>query len=192
MQRFKGLLASKTDAGSSIAWQELGEAELMEGDVTVRVSHSTLNYKDGLAITGKAPVIRRWPMIPGIDFAGQVVSSGHADFKPGDGVILNGWGVGETHFGGYAQMARVKGDWLVPLPRQFSAAESMAVGTAGYTAMLSVLALERHGVVPASGPVLVTGAAGGVGSVAVALLAKLGYQVVAATGRPGEADYLKG
>ncbi|MGE0849065.1 MAG: MDR family oxidoreductase [Hyphomicrobiaceae bacterium] len=192
MERFKVLLASKGPEGQSIAWQELGQSDLMEGDVLVRVSHSTVNYKDGLAITGKAPVIRRWPMIPGIDFAGQVVSSGHADFMPGDSVILNGWGVGETHFGGYAQMARVKGDWLVPLPRQFSPAESMAVGTAGYTAMLCVLALERHGVVPASGPVLVTGAAGGVGSVAVALLGRLGYQVVAATGRPGEADYLKG
>ena len=130
MERFKALLASKGPEGQSIAWQELGQSDLMEGDVLVRVSHSTVNYKDGLAITGKAPVIRRWPMIPGIDFAGQVVSSGHADFKPGDGVILNGWGVGETYFGGYAQMARVKGDWLVPLPRQFSPAESMAVGTA--------------------------------------------------------------
>src|SRR5262245_37450610 len=131
----------------------------MEGDVTVRVSHSTINYKDGLAITGKAPVIRRWPMVPGIDLAGRVLSSAHADFKAGDAVVLNGWGVGETHFGGYAQMARVKGDWLVPLPGAFTPAESMAIGTAGYTAMLCVLALERHGLTPASGPVLVTGAA---------------------------------
>jgi acrylyl-CoA reductase (NADPH) len=192
MERFKALLASKGPEGQSIAWQGLGQSDLMEGDVLVRVSHSTVNYKDGLAITGKAPVIRRWPMIPGIDFAGQVVTSSHADYKAGDAVVLNGWGVGETHFGGYAQMARVNGDWLVPLPRQFSPAESMAIGTAGYTAMLCVLALERHGVVPASGPVLVTGAAGGVGSVAVALLARLGYQVAAATGRPGEVDYLKG
>jgi acrylyl-CoA reductase (NADPH) len=192
MQRFKALLASKTDAGSSIAWQELGEGDLMEGDVTVRVSHSTINYKDGLALTGKAPVIRRWPMIPGIDFAGVVVSSSNAEFRAGDAVILNGWGVGETHYGGYAQMARVKGDWLVQKPAAFSAAEAMAIGTAGYTAMLCVLALEKHGVKPASGPVLVTGAAGGVGSVAIALLAKLGYQVTASTGRASEADYLKG
>ena len=192
MQRFRALLASKTDAGMSIAWKELGEGDLMDGDVTVRVSHSTINYKDGLAITGKAPVIRRWPMIPGIDFAGKVVSSTHAEFKAGDEVILNGWGVGETHYGGYAQMARVKGDWLVKKPAAFSAAEAMAIGTAGYTAMLCVLALERHGVKPASGPVLVTGAAGGVGSVAIALLAKLGYKVIASTGRASEADYLKG
>src|SRR5581483_1792251 len=192
MQPFKALLATKGPTGQSLAWQQLALAELMEGDVVVRVSHSTVNYKDGLAITGKAPVIRRWPMIPGIDFAGEVVSSTHAEFKPGDPVVLNGWGVGETHYGGYAQMARVKGDWLVRRPAEFSAAESLAIGTAGYTAMLCVLALERHGVTPASGPVLVTGAAGGVGSIAIALLAKLGYQVVASTGRPTETDYLKG
>lgn len=196
MQRFKALVVSKGETGQgpgqSLAWEELGQGDLMEGDVLVRVSHSTINYKDGLAITGKAPVIRRWPMIPGIDFAGQVVTSSHSEFKAGDAVILNGWGVGETHFGGYAQMARVKGDWLVKMPSQFSAAETMAIGTAGYTAMLCVLALERHGVKPASGPVLVTGAAGGVGSVAIALLAKLGYQVIAATGRMAETDYLKG
>jgi acrylyl-CoA reductase (NADPH) len=192
MQRFKALLATKTDAGQKLAWTELGEADLMDGDVVVRVSHSTVNYKDGLALTGKAPVIRRWPMIPGIDFAGTVVSSTHADFKAGDAVILNGWGVGETHYGGYAQLARVKGDWLVKMPAGFTAAETMAIGTAGYTAMLCVLALERHGVTPARGPVLVTGAAGGVGSVAIALLAKLGYQVIASTGRAAEAAYLKG
>jgi acrylyl-CoA reductase (NADPH) len=192
MERFKALVASKGEPGPSLAWQELGQGDLMEGDVLVRVSHSTVNYKDGLALTGKAPVIRRWPMVPGIDFAGSVVSSSHSGFKSGDSVILNGWGVGETHFGGYAQMARVKGDWLVPLPTAFTPAESMAIGTAGYTAMLCVLALERHGVVPASGPVLVTGAAGGVGSVAIALLARLGYQVSASTGRAAEADYLKG
>jgi acrylyl-CoA reductase (NADPH) len=192
MQRFKALLATKTDAGQKLAWTELGEADLMDGDVVVRVSHSTVNYKDGLALTGKAPVIRRWPMIPGIDFAGTVVSSTHADFKAGDAVILNGWGVGETHYGGYAQLARVKGDWLVKKPAGFTAAETMAIGTAGYTAMLCVLALERHGVTPARGPVLVTGAAGGVGSVAIALLAKLGYQVIASTGRAAEAAYLKG
>src|SRR6476620_9731455 len=183
MQRFKALVASKGETGQSLAWQELAEGDLMEGDVLVRVSHSTVNYKDGLAITGKAPVVRRWPMIPGIDFAGTVVSSTHAEFKAGDEVILNGWGVGETHFGGYAQMARVSGDWLIKKPTAFTAAETMAIGTAGYTAMLCVLALEKQGVRPTSGPVLVTGAAGGVGSVAIALLAKLGYQVTASTGR---------
>ena len=192
MQRFKALVAAKSDAGQTLAWTELGEGDLMEGDVLVRVSHSTVNYKDGLALTGKAPVIRRWPMIPGIDFAGTVVSSTHADVKAGEEVILNGWGAGETHYGGYAQLARVKGDWLVKKPAAFTAAETMAIGTAGYTAMLCVLALERHGVTPARGPVLVTGAAGGVGSVAIALLAKLGYQVIASTGRAAEAAYLKG
>ena len=192
MQRFKALVAAKSDAGQTLAWTELGEGDLMEGDVTVRVSHSTVNYKDGLALTGKAPVIRRWPMIPGIDFAGTVVSSTHADVKAGDEVILNGWGAGETHYGGYAQLARVKGDWLVKKPSAFTAAEAMAIGTAGYTAMLCVLALERHGVTPARGPVLVTGAAGGVGSVAIALLSKLGHQVIASTGRAAEAAYLKG
>jgi acrylyl-CoA reductase (NADPH) len=192
MQTFEGLLASRTDAGQSITWQQLRPEDLMDGDVTVRISHSTLNYKDGLAITGKAPVIRRWPMIPGIDFAGRVVASSHPEFQPSDEVILNGWGVGETHYGGYAQLARVKGDWLVKKPAEFSAAETMAIGTAGYTAMLCVLALERGGVAPARGPVLVTGAAGGVGSIAIALLARLGYEVIAATGRAGEAAYLKG
>ena len=192
MQRFKALVLSKADAGQSVAWQEMAEADLMPGDVLVRVSHSTINYKDGLAITGKAPVVRRWPMIPGIDFAGTVVSSTHVEFKTGDEVILNGWGVGETHFGGYAQMARVSGDWLIKKPAAFTAAETMAIGTAGYTAMLCVLALEKQGVRPTSGPVLVTGAAGGVGSVAIALLARLGYQVTASTGRIGELPYLKG
>lgn len=191
MDRFQALIASKSDAGQQVAWQELTQADLMEGDVIVRVSHSTVNYKDGLALTGKAPVIRRWPMIPGIDFAGTVLSSSHAGFKAGDEVILNGWGCGETHYGGYTQVARVKGDWLVRKPDAFAPAEAMAIGTAGYTAMLCVLALERHGVTPAKGPVIVTGAAGGVGSVAIALLGKLGYRVIAATGRAGEADYLK-
>jgi acrylyl-CoA reductase (NADPH) len=164
----------------------------MDGNVTVRVSHSTINYKDALALTGKAPIIRRWPMIPGIDLAGIVTVSSHPDFKAGDEVILNGWEAGVSHFGGYSQMARVNGDWLVGKPAGFSAAEAMAIGTAGYTAMLCVLALERHGVKPASGPVVVTGAAGGVGSVAVTLLARLGYQVIASTGRASETDYLKG
>ena len=192
MDRFKALLASKTDTGQSIAWTELTQADLMDGDVLVRVSHSTINYKDGLALTGKAPIVRRWPLIPGIDFAGTVEQSSHAGFKPGDGVILNGWGVGETHHGGYAQMARVKGDWLVKRPASFTPAQTMAIGTAGYTAMLAVMALEDHGVAPASGPVLVTGAVGGVGSVAVSVLAKLGYDIIASTGRPEEEAFLKG
>ncbi len=192
MQAFKALVASKGEKGPELSWKELAEADLMEGDVVVAVSHSTVNYKDGLALTGKAPVIRRWPMIPGIDLAGRVVSSTHKDWKAGDEVILNGWGCGETHYGGYGGLARVKGDWLVAKPAQLTAAETMAVGTAGYTAMLCVLALERNGVTPGNGPVVVTGAAGGVGSVAIALLAKLGYQVVASTGRASEADYLKG
>ena len=192
MQRFKAFVLSKADKGQALAWTELGEGDLMDGDVTVRVTHSTINYKDGLALTGKAPVVRRWPMIPGIDLAGTVETSASADFRPGDAVVLNGWGLGETHLGGYAEMARVKAGWLVPRPAAFSAAEVMAIGTAGYTAMLCVLALERHGVTPAAGPVLVTGAAGGVGTVAIALLAKLGYSVLASTGRPAEADFLKG
>ena len=191
MQKFKAWVASKGDKGLDIAWKELGEGDLMDGDVLVKVSHSTINYKDGLALTGKAPVIRRWPMIPGIDLAGTVVSSSHAGFKAGDAVILNGWGCGETHLGAYAQLARVKGEWLVSKPEQFSPAEAMAIGTAGYTSMLCVLALERSGVTPDKGPIVVTGAAGGVGSVAIALLAKLGYQVIASTGRTDEADYLR-
>ena len=192
MSKFKALMATKGETGTDLAWKELTEADLMDGDVTVRVSHSTLNYKDGLALTGKAPVVRRWPMIPGIDFVGIVESSSHADFKAGDEVILNGWGVGETHFGGYAGKARVKGDWLVKKPDVFTPAETMAIGTAGYTAMLCVMALEHAGVTPKSGPVLVTGAAGGVGSVAVALLAARGFSVMASTGRPAEAEFLKG
>src|SRR5438093_3977911 len=163
----------------------------MDGDVTVAVEWSTVNYKDGLAVTGKAPVVRRWPMIAGVDFAGTVESSAHPDWKPGDKVILNGWGTGETHLGGYAEKARVKGEWLVRLPASMSTRDAMAIGTAGYTAMLAVMALERHGLTPASGPLVVTGAAGGVGSVAVAILAKLGFAVTASTGRPEEADYLK-
>ena len=191
MQRFKALLATKSDAGPNVAFTDLDEKALMDGDVVVRVTHSTINYKDGLALTGKAPIIRKWPLIPGIDFAGDVISSTHPDFKPGDGVVLNGWGVGETHHGGYGEVARVKGDWLVHRPKAFSAAETMAIGTAGYTAMLAVLALEAHGVTPASGPVLVTGAAGGVGSIAVAVLSKLGHHVVASTGRQEEKGFLE-
>jgi acrylyl-CoA reductase (NADPH) len=188
---FEAYLLTKDDEGvQHLAWTEVDEAELMEGDVTVDVSHSTVNYKDGLAVTGTSPVVRRWPMIPGVDFAGTVTASTNDGVAVGDPVVLNGWGVGETHLGGWATRARVPGAWLVPLPEGLTAATAMAIGTAGYTAMLCVLALERHGVVPASGPVLVTGASGGVGSVAVALLATAGYEVVASTGRPEEADYL--
>jgi acrylyl-CoA reductase (NADPH) len=191
MAAFKAIVVEKGDAGQTVAVKRLDEDALMDGDVTVRVSHSTVNYKDGLALTGKAPVVRRFPMIPGIDFAGVVEASSHAEFKPGDRVVLNGWGLGETHLGGYAEKARVKGDWLVPLPPAFTPAQAMAIGTAGYTAMLAVLALEKHGLAPARGAAVVTGAAGGVGSVAIALLAAAGWRVVASTGRPQEADYLR-
>ncbi|SED53675.1 acrylyl-CoA reductase (NADPH) [Rhizobiales bacterium GAS191] len=189
---FEAILVEKTDAGQSVSLKSLASDALMEGDVLVRVTHSAVNYKDGLALTGKSPVVRRFPMVPGIDFAGIVEQSSHPDWRPDDAVILNGWGVGETHFGGYAGYARVKGDWLVALPKGLTLHSSMAVGTAGYTAMLCVLALEKHGLKPEQGPVVVTGAAGGVGSVAIALLAKLGWHVIASTGRATEADYLKG
>ena len=192
MSTFKAIVVDKAESGQTVRLADFDERELMEGDVTVGVEYSTLNYKDGLALTGKAPVVRRFPMIAGIDFAGTVQSSSHPGWKPGDKVILNGWGLGETHLGGYAQKARVKGDWLVRLPQSMSTRQAMAIGTAGYTAMLAVMALERAGVAPARGAVIVTGAAGGVGSVAIALLAKLGYTVIASTGRPAEADYLKG
>ena len=192
MPAFNAFLLTKTDDGQSLAWTEVDESDLMDGDVTVAVSHSSVNFKDGLAMTGRSPVVRRWPMIPGIDFAGAVRDSTHPDLAPGDEVILNGWGAGETHLGGYAELARVPGDWLVPLPSGLTAAQAMAIGTAGYTAMLCVMALERHDVAPGDGPVLVTGAAGGVGSVAVAILSHLGYEVIASTGRPDEAGYLKG
>ncbi len=178
-------------AGYQCQLEQLDESALPEGDVTVRVAYSTLNYKDGLAITGRSPVVRRFPMVPGIDLVGTVESSSHPGWTAGDAVILNGWGVGETHWGGLAQKARLKGDWLVALPPAFTPAQAMAIGTAGYTAMLCVLALERQGIQPDQGPVLVTGAAGGVGSVAIALLARLGYVVAAVTGRPAEADYLR-
>ena len=191
MPTFKAIVVEKGEGGQKARIADFDEANLMDGDVTVRVEWSTVNYKDGLALTGKAPVIRRFPMIPGIDFAGTVESSSHPQWKPGDRVILNGWGAGETHLGGYAEKARVKGDWLVGLPARNSTRGAMAIGTAGYTAMLAVMALERQGVAPRHGPVIVTGAAGGVGSVAVTLLAKLGFAVVASTGRPAEADYLK-
>ena len=192
MGSFRAVVIEKGEGGQSVALKTFEEADLMEGDVTVRVTHSTLNYKDGLALTGQAPVVRRFPMIPGIDFAGTVETSSHPAWKPGDAVILNGWGTGETHLGAYAERARVKGDWLVALPAGLTPAQAMAVGTAGYTAMLALMALERHGLTPDAGPALVTGAAGGVGSVAVALLSKAGWQVVAATGRPEEEGYLKG
>jgi acrylyl-CoA reductase (NADPH) len=189
---FKAMVIEKTEGGTAAALKDFDEANLMDGDVTVRVDYSTVNYKDGLALTGKAPVVRRFPMIAGIDFAGTVESSSHPDWKAGDKVVLNGWGLGETHLGAYAEKARVKGDWLVRRPDGISARDAMAIGTAGYTAMLCVMALERHGLTPASGPIVVTGAAGGVGSVAIAILAKLGFQVIAVTGRTQEADYLKG
>lgn len=188
---FRAIRASKGEKAPQIEFANLTEADLMDGDVTVAVEYSTVNYKDGLALTGAAPIIRHWPLIPGIDFSGKVEKSDNPNFKAGDRVVLNGWGVGEGHNGGYAQKARVKGDWLVKLPDAISNEQAMAIGTAGYTSMLSVLALEKNGVKPGS-DVLVTGAAGGVGSVAIAILAKLGYRVIASTGRMSEADYLKG
>ena len=192
MATFKAIVVEKTEGGTKAALTDFDEANLMDGDVTVRVEYSCVNYKDGLAITGKSPVVRRFPMIAGVDFAGTVEASSHPAWKPGDKVILNGWGCGETHLGAYAEMARVKGDWLVRLPASMSAREAMAIGTAGYTAMLAVMALEGHGLTPERGPIAVTGAAGGVGSVAIAILAKRGFSVSAVTGRPQEADYLKG
>ena len=186
----KGILIEKQDNGSHASIRDIDEAQLPAGDVTVRIEWSTLNYKDALAITGRSPVVRSFPMVPGIDFAGVVESSEHPHWKAGDPVILNGYGVGEKHWGGLAQRARVSGDWLVPMPSPLTSRDAMAVGTAGYTAMLCVLALERHGVTPAQGKILVTGAAGGVGSVAIMLLARRGYQVIASTGRPSESGYL--
>jgi acrylyl-CoA reductase (NADPH) len=188
---FKAIVVEKTEGRQGVRLADFDEADLMAGDVTVRVEWSTVNYKDGLAITGKAPVVRRFPMIAGIDFAGTVESSSHSKWKSGDRVILNGWGVGEAHLGGYAEKARVSGDWLVMVPPRNSARGAMQIGTAGFTAMLAVMALERHGLRPRQGPVVVTGAAGGVGSVAVALLARHGFDVIASTGRPAEANYLR-
>jgi acrylyl-CoA reductase (NADPH) len=188
---FTALLLEKPESGFTATLTRLDDAQLPEGNVTVRVDYSTLNYKDGLAITNTSPVVRKWPMVPGIDFAGTVESSTHVGWKAGDKVILNGWGVGETHWGGLAQKARVNGDWLVPLPAAFTAQQAMSIGTAGYTAMLCVLALEKHGVTPDKGEIIVTGANGGVGSIAIALLATLGYTVVASTGRLNEAEHLK-
>ena len=188
---YKAIVINKDDAGYRTELIEQDDSQLPEGDVTVRVSYSTLNYKDGLAITGKGPVVRRFPMVPGIDLVGTVEHSESADYQVGDAVVHTGWGVGEVHPGGLAEKARLKGEWLVPLPAAFTPTQAMAIGTAGFTAMLCVMALERHGVTPDKGEVLVTGAAGGVGSVAVSVLSKLGYTVVAVSGRPEETDFLK-
>jgi len=188
---FKAVRADKTDAGQEVRFVTMEDSELMEGDVTLRVTHSTVNYKDGLALSGKSAVIRRFPMVLGIDLAGVVERSSHPGFAAGDEALVNGFGLSETHFGGYAERARVKGDWLIKLPQGLNRAEAMAIGTAGFTAMLCVMALERHGLTPAAGPALVTGAAGGVGSTAVSLLAGRGWKVIASTGRASEADYLR-
>lgn len=188
---FNGILIDKDDSGYRVQLTAIDEAQLPAGDVTVRVSHSTLNYKDALAITNKGPIVRKFPMVPGVDLAGTVQASSDPDFKPGDQVLLNGWGVGEGHWGGLAQLARLEGKWLIPLPNAFTASQAMAIGTAGYTAMLAVMALEKNGLTPDKGEVLVTGANGGVGSFSIAILAKLGYRVVASTGRLEESDYLK-
>lgn len=189
---FRAIQINKTEDKQTAALVALSDADLMDGDVTVDISHSTLNYKDGLALTAKAPIIRKFPLTPGIDFAGTVSQSENPDYQPGDAVILNGWGVGEGHSGGFAERARVKGDWLVKMPAGMTAAHAMAIGTAGYTSMLCVMALEDAGITPDSGEILVTGAAGGVGSVAIAILSKLGYSVTASTGRVSEEAFLKG
>ena len=188
---FRAVRADKTDTGQMVRFVDMDDADLMDGDVTVRVTHSTVNYKDGLALSGKSPIIRRFPMVLGVDLAGAVETSDRPDFAAGDEVILTGYGLSETHFGGYAERARVNGDWLVKLPKGLTRAEAMAIGTAGFTAMLALMAIERAGLTPSSGPALVTGAAGGVGSMAIALLADKGWTVIASTGRPGEAGYLK-
>jgi acrylyl-CoA reductase (NADPH) len=188
---FSGILINKDDSGQTVAVAQIDEAQLPEGNVTIDVEYSTMNFKDGLAITGSSPVVRKFPMVPGIDLAGVVTESSHADYKAGDKVVLNGWGVGEGHWGGLAQKARLNGDWLVALPAAFTTRQAMAIGTAGYTASLCVEALIKHGVKPEQGEVLVTAATGGVGSVAIALLAKAGFNVVAATGKASEAEYLK-
>lgn len=187
---FNAIYLTQEEGRTRAQVRALDESELPAGDVQIRVAYSTLNYKDGLAITGQSPVVRHFPMIPGIDCCGEVVATSHADWRVGDAVILNGWGVGERHWGGLAQQARLSGDWLVPLPRGLTSRQAMAIGTAGYTAMLCVLALEGHGIQPGAGDVLVTGASGGVGSIAIALLADRGYRVVASTGRGTEAGYL--
>ncbi len=187
---FRAYQITKDEEGQKVALTTLTESDLMDGDVTVKVDYSAVNYKDGLAMTAKAPVVRRFPLIPGIDFAGTVTASDNSEFSTGDKVILNGFGVGEVHSGGFSEVARVDGNWLIPLPSGITTRQAMAVGTAGYTAMLCILALENHGITPESGNILVTGAAGGVGSVAISILSKLGYDVVAVTGRSNEHDYL--
>jgi acrylyl-CoA reductase (NADPH) len=192
-EKFRAILVSRDEEKKQkVETVELTEADLMDGDVTVRVKATTVNYKDGLAITGKGPVVRHWPMVPGIDFAGTVVQSQNPDFREGDAVLLNGFGVGETHWGAYAGLARVKGDWLIPLPKGLTARQAMGIGTAGYTAMLAIMALERHGMKLSHGPAVVTGANGGVGTIAISLLSKLGWHVIASTGRLSEAEFLKG
>jgi acrylyl-CoA reductase (NADPH) len=191
MSDFRALVVSKTETGQKAEITRFREDDLMDGDVTIAVKHSSVNYKDGLAVTGKGPIIRKFPLIPGVDFAGEVITSSHVRWKNGDQVILGGWGVGEGHHGGFAERARVKGDWLVPVPKGLTMADCMAIGVAGYTAMLCVMALEEQGVTPDKGEIIVTGAAGGVGSIAIALLAKLGFNVVAATGRVEEEAFLK-
>jgi acrylyl-CoA reductase (NADPH) len=188
---FRAVRADKTDAGQVVRLVDMDESELMDGDVTIRVTHSTVNYKDGLALSGKSPIIRRFPMVLGVDLAGIVESSRRSDFAPGDEVVLTGYGLSETHFGGFSERARVNGDWLVKLPIGLTRAEAMAIGTAGFTAMLALMAIERHDLTPSSGPVLVTGAAGGVGSMAISLFADKGWRVIASTGRANEAPYLK-
>ena len=188
---FKAILINKDEQGYRAQLSDVDESALPEGDVRIKVHYSTLNYKDGLAITGKGPIVRQFPMIPGIDLTGEVIESKSPEFKIGDLVVLNGWGVGESHWGGLAQLASVKSDWLIPLPNAFTPQQSLAIGTAGYTAMLCIMALQKHGLKPADGEILVTGAAGGVGSFAISLLHQLGYTVVASSGRPEEADYLK-
>lgn len=191
-EEFRALIVDKTDAGVTALIRRLTDADLMPGDVDVRVEYSTLNYKDGLAVMGRPGVIRKYPLIPGIDLAGMVISSRDGSFKPGESVLVNGWSMGESHHGGFAERARVPAGWLTRMPRGMSARETMAVGTAGYTAALCVLELIAQGTAPSAGPIIVTGAAGGVGSVAIVLLASQGYHVVAFTGRPEEGEYLKG
>ena len=188
---FRAVRADKTDVGQVVKFVDMDESELMDGDVTIRVTHSTVNYKDGLTLSGKSPVIRRFPMVLGVDLAGIVESSRRSDFAPGDEVVLTGYGLSETHFGGYAEQARVNGDWLVKLPAGLTRAETMAIGTAGFTAMLALMAIERHDLTPSTGAALVTGAAGGVGSMAIALFADKGWRIIASTGRASEAPYLK-
>ena len=187
---FRAIRVDKLDQGQEVRLVSMNDDELMDGDVTVRVTHSTLNYKDGLVLSGKSPIVSRFPMVAGIDFAGVVEASDHPDYRPGEEVLLNGYGLSQTHFGGFAEKARVRGEWLVKLPSGISRAEAMAIGTAGYTAMLCVMALDRQGAKPEQGPVVVTGAAGGVGSIAISLLATAGWKVIASSGRPAEAGYL--